>query len=435
MAETCPIPPVASSLESYILPRPTVSSIRQSLHSHLERQLRLENSQTLSLANLTDPPLTQTLPEPPASVTGVRRAYWRALRAHQVARERYEGLRAELDVVGGGRGEGEVGGEREGAGRELLPVVRAREARRKLGAVERALEAVERQGNGVLGMKIDEIVRKAVGEVPALPGQRGGMGGGGGGREDGEMRLVELKKAVLGAKATIQRCSSEEPGSRVPAKGDPELFALQRARNELIGWIEKQLALIGDAQADGEKTPSPEKNAVENGHVVSNEEIAQLYERYLAARRTLLDTVQTPQDISPFAPASDSTRPTGSLQDAETTASSATTVLPFIEPLLATKDEEQNLIHQAAYVRRQLTAAEAGSERLMRRFADESHLVHPGASRGRDWALAAEEASETTKEFVLARAAAGATASKEAEGTLRKVEGAPEGLERLAGQA
>ena len=261
------------------------------------------------------------------------------------------------------------------------------------------------------------------------------MGGGGGGREEGEMRLVELKKAVLGAQATIQKCSSEEAGSRVTTKGDPELYALQQARNELIGWIEKQLALIGDAQADGEETPSPEKNGVENGHVVSNEEIAQLYERYLAARRTLLDTVQTPQDISPFAPVPDSTRPTRSPQDAETTASSATTVLPFIEPLLATKDEEQNLIHQAAYVRRQLTAAEAGSERLMRRFADESHLVHPGASRGRDWALAAEEASETTKEFVLARAAAGATASKEAEGTLWKVEGAPEGLERLAGQA
>jgi hypothetical protein len=99
MAETCPIPSVSQSLTPYIHPRPTISQIRQSLHSHLERQLRLEGTQTLSLANVANPPLTQTLPdEPPASVTGVRGAYWRALRAHQVARERYEGLRAELDL-------------------------------------------------------------------------------------------------------------------------------------------------------------------------------------------------------------------------------------------------------------------------------------------------------------------------------------------------
>ena len=90
-----------------------------------------------------------------------------------MARERYEGLRAELDVLGrngvangvaSGNGSGEVGGGDGGDSPALLllPLLRARERRRKLGAVERAVEAVEREGKGVVGAKIDEVVKRAV---------------------------------------------------------------------------------------------------------------------------------------------------------------------------------------------------------------------------------------------------------------------------------
>jgi hypothetical protein len=453
MADTCPIPAVAQSLEPYIHPRDTASQIRQSLHSHLERQLRLEAAQTLSLANVANPPLTQTLPdEPPASVTGVRGAYWRALRAHQVARERYEGLRAELDVLArsGGSGSGEVGGGGEsGGGGEaallLLPLLRARERRRKLGAVERAVDAVEAEGKGVVGAKIDEVVRRAVGDVPVLPtGQRGGgmRVGGGSGREEGELRMMELKKAILGAKATIERLEGE--GERMSddvkaSSGAGELFALQQARNELIGWIEQQLAIIGDAQADAvddvSSSPARANGQEEDGHVATPEEIMQLYNHYLEARRTLLDTVQSRQDVSPLASAPDSPKPPrASSQENDVASTTATTLLPFIKPLLDTQASEQEIIQQAAYARRQLSAADSSSERLLRRFADESHLVHPGASHGRDWARAGEEAGEATRELVLARAKAGEKSSREAEVTLGKLKGFTGGLEKFSGK-
>lgn len=426
-----PIPHVSESLEPYIQPRATVASIRQSLHSHLERQLRLEATQTLSLANVTNPPLTQTLPEPPASVTGVRRAYWRALRAHQVARERYEGLRAELDVVAKNAGDGvNVAGE-EGPGKELLPLVRAREKRRRLGAVEKALEAIEREGKGVVGAKVDDVVKRNVGELPVPPSQRSVVGGGGG-REEGEMRVVELKKAVLSAQATIAKCEEEGVSVGGPGAGDAELYALRQARNELIGWIEKQLALIGDAQT-GETAPSsPEKGQSEEGEVASQEDITRLYDRYLHARCTLLETLQSPQDISPLAPAPESPKASRSCQENDNADSASVALLPFLEPLLAAKSEEQNLVQHAAYFRRQLSAADAASERLMRRFADESHLVHPGAAHGRDWAQAAEEVNETTREFVFSRTAAGEASTKKAEATLKEIERIPEGLEKLS---
>lgn len=437
MAAPCPIPHVSQALDPYILPRPSVSSIRQSLHSHLERQLRLEATQTLSVANITNPPLTQTLPEPPASVTGVRRAYWRALRAHQVARERYEGLRAELDVVARNAGGAAAGGAEkdEGEGGDLMVLLRARERRRKLGAVEKAVGAVERAGEGVVGAKIDDVVKKAVGDVPVLPSQRGLVGGGGGGgREEGEMRVVELKKAILKAKSTIESCERQDSEAERQGSGISELHALQQARNELIGWIETQLALIGDAQAEeSNDTSSPTKSTEdeETGAIASPAEILQLYDRYLEARDTLLDTVQQPHDISPLAPAPVSPKQTRAEQDTDPATKTATALLPFISPLLATQSAEQALIAQAAYVRRQVTLADSTSEKLLRRHAEESHLVHPGASRARDWARAGEEAGEATRDYVLAKAKVGEIASKEAESMVGRLEGITGGLERL----
>jgi hypothetical protein len=364
------------------------------------------------------------------------------LRAHQVARERYEGLRAELDVAarnaGTGVGEG-VGGDGNGSGSgdggELLALLRARERRRKLGAVERAVAAVEREGDGVVGAKIDDVVKKAVGDVPVLPSQRGMMSGGGG-REEGEMRVVELKKAILRAKSTIDSSERQDSSEERQRDGGSELHALQQARNELISWIERQLALIGDSQAEevtDNNASSPVKNGSdeEDSHVATPEEILQLYDHYLEARNSLLDTVQQPQDISPLAPAPKSPKQPRPAQDNDPATTTATALLPFISPFLAARSAEQALVHQAAYVRRQLSAAEASSERDLRRLADESHLVHPGASRGRDWARAGEEVSEATREYVLAKAKAGEVASREADGMLGRIEGITGGLERL----
>jgi len=357
-----------------------------------------------------------------------------------VARERYEGLRAELDVAArnaGGAATGSGAEKDEGEGGDLMVLLRARERRRKLGAVEKAVGAVERAGEGVVGAKIDDVVKRAVGDVPVLPTQRGYVGGGGGGgREEGEMRVVELKKAILKAKATIESCEREQDSTEEQrASGTSELHTLQQARNELIGWIETQLALIGDAQAeesnDPSSSPTKSNEDEETGPIASPAEIMQLYDRYLEARDNLLDTVQQPHDISPLAPAPASPKQTRTTQDIDMSTKTATALLPFISPLLATQSAEQALIAQAAYVRRQLAAADSSSEKLLRRHAEESHLVHPGASRGRDWARAGEEVGETTREYVIARAKAGEIASKEADSMVGRLEGITGGLERL----
>jgi hypothetical protein len=248
------------------------------------------------------------------------------------------------------------------------------------------------------------------------------------------MRVVELKKAILKAKSTIESCERQDSTAEQQGSETSELHALQQARNELIGWIEAQLALIGDAQAEESNDASSltkSNEDEETGPIASPAEILQLYDRYLEARDALLDTVQQPHDVSPLAPAPASPKQTRTTQDADPATTTATALLPFISPLLATQSAEQALVAQAAYVRRQLAAADSTSEKLLRRHADESHLVHPGASRGRDWARAGEEAGEATRDYVLAKAKAGEIASKEAESMLGRLEGITGGLERL----
>jgi hypothetical protein len=210
-----------------------------------------------------------------------------------------------------------------------------------------------------------------------------------------------------------------------------ELFALQQARNELIGWIERQLALIGIAQADAETglpTPGPDRC---DGRAVSSEELESLYDDYINARQRLLRTVRSPSQSFPHANLSTSPDSKRSSPQDHSTNSAAATLLPYIAPLLAYKDSEASLIQQQTYLRRQLATAEAETERIARRLADESHLVHPGVSKGVDWAMAGVEAGAGTKKLAHARVEVGGTAAKEAEIMLESIETIPMTIEKL----
>ena len=165
-----------------------------------------------------------------------------------MARERYEGLRAELDVAARNSGGAAAGiDEGEGEGGDLMVLLRARERRRKLGAVEKAVGAVERAGDGVVGAKIDDVVKKTVGDVPVLPSQRGLVGGGGGGgREEGEMRVVELKKAIEEDWGVTAAAPVAVAAAGVPAAGDGGAAAEEKDSFDVVltGAGDKKIQVI-----------------------------------------------------------------------------------------------------------------------------------------------------------------------------------------------
>jgi len=415
-----------------------VTAVRQNLHSYLERHLHLEEDQALSCTNVSDPPLTGNLQEPPNAFSGVRKAYWRALRAHQAAQTRFEDLKADLQQLSEDSSNAAPGASSSNAGADLLPLMRQREKRRKLRVLDQAFAGIEDEGSGAIGAGVDDLVRQRVGEAPVPPSaQRSFAANGAGGRlAAAEDRIRELKKAVLSAKRVVDaQADSEGVANGVGgAKGGTgEVHALQQARNELIGWIERQLALIGEAQGEDGASPPSIANEEPREKAVSTEDISRLYDGYLDARQRILHTIRFPSMAPPQPFLDDPPAPQQSVgaKDADTADAQALTLLPFMSPMLSAKNEEQSQLEQVAYIRRQVKLAEMGSDRLKRRLADESHLVHPGASKGKEWYDAASEAGKATEEFVRQRFEGGEKAAVEAEKVVREIEQVSREFERL----
>ncbi|KAK3062590.1 hypothetical protein LTR53_019300, partial [Teratosphaeriaceae sp. CCFEE 6253] len=161
------------------------------------------------------------------------------------------------------------------------------------------------------------------------------------------------------------------------------------ALNELTGWMEQQLAIIGDGAGDDAAVPSDPRTTTGEeapSPPVSLDDLAALYAEYIAARQTLLRTITNNPTLDPSqaTPASAEYPPTTAPHQPH--LSPAEAVLPFLGPLTTARGRTHSLQTQSSFLRRQLTTAETSTQRLLARLADESHLVHPGANKGADWA-------------------------------------------------
>lgn len=435
----CPFPGVGEVLEPYVKPRDVVNDIRNRLHTYLEKHLQLDEGQPLSATNLISPPLSGALDDAPQGLSGVRKAYWNALKAHLEAKAKYDTLKSELGALSGQR----AAAVRDDAAESnfvqecYLPLLRQREKLRKLRVVERALSDIESGTGGPATIAVDDLIKTRAGEMPILPSSQASRRSSAG---DAERRILELKKAVLVAQRVVnQHHDTTAVAATVDGAAghgpEAELFALQQARNELITWIETQLAVIGDAQVAGNM--QRESRVVDGDHAsipVSTSEIGEIYGQYLVVRRKLLQTLQSPPlpEFRRDVKSQERRNASPSGKNSDKAGVAATSLLPFIPSLVSSKQREQELLQHMAYSRRQLSAAESETERLILRLADESHLVQPGARRGRDWAVAAETASKTTADFVQGRVKTGHVASASAQQTLADIDDLGSALGRLA---
>ena len=245
-----------------------------------------------------------------------------------------------------------------------------------------------------------------------------------------------MKNQLEARKASVKKLNVVNGDSRDP---QAELKGLQKAHNELTAWMEQQLALISDVGSAKDTSDGSSTKSTQNGDSSQDMvEIESLYELYLGARQRLLDVVaHPPSAISPPSSPPDMIRrgsDTGMLESRTTTSE---TLLPFIATLTSFRQEEQQLLQQTAYTRRQLASAEAQNEALLSRLADESHLVQPdsrrGVPRGREWAEAAANAGAATKEEVDGRLRSGHVSADSAAKSLRAIKEMPDSFDNLLG--
>lgn len=404
----CPLPEVAEALRPYIKPRDEVAAIRQDLHLHLYNELANAGPRLSAVTSYEQElgPASQQ----PSALTGVRKAYWKALQAHTAAQAKYDALKADLQQLRSPAGqESPAKLSAEAVNDSFLPLLRLRETQRKLQAVDHAFSEISSTGNVSSSNSVEGVVRRRNGDPPAAPPAEVAPYRQG---PDVEARILQLKKAVLSAKRRVDEyaeggldSAQERPSSRAG-----EVAGLQSALNKLTGWMETQLALIGNAEADAHPPSGmPDARGGASPEAASLENVADLYDRYLTARENLIYTVNNPTSLDVSNPAvlfASSSRVAIS-KDANKRKAPSELLLPYISSFTAAKQDEQVLLQQSTYLRRQIAAAEGETDRLIARLADESHLVHPGAASGKDWAKAATVAGAETETFVRQRLQSG----------------------------
>lgn len=428
----CPLPDGEAALGPFIKPRDEVAAIRRNLQAYLRKQLPLEGGTPLSALNLTTPP-DGDLKQPPPALSGVRKAYWNAVRASQAAQAKYDALKSELDAL---KRPDPIPPATTGSMNEAyLSLLRQREKLRRLKVLDRAHSSLP-----ILPAdSLDNQIKAHLGSQPTPPSIQPPTSGN---RSSPvvEAKLLALKKAVL----TIQRRVQDQEARNAVVKASlpaleqlddaAKIAGLQNALQKLTIWMEEMLGVIADAEAEAVSANSTPATPSANGtprRKVDVAEIEAAYERYLHSRRRLIARISShdedddAEDMEPLFPNSIASNH----KALNNKATSSEILLPHVPRFTGLKARESSLLQQKAYIRRQLSTSEAETTQLIRRLAGESLLVQPGASRGVDWLQASREAFGETDKVVMERVKAGKDWSEKARETVDGIEGLPGAVE------
>lgn len=409
----CPIPAVEEALSPYIGTRENIYKTRQALSSALSASTGADDA-PLSPLTLIDGIVPAKDEQPPITFNGVRKAYVAALRAHQDAQSRFTALKSEVatlqtDILDIDQHAAEASLSRAN---ERITFLRQEQRRKKLQLIQNAFQDVATtKGHPTT---LDEIIQTSHRDQPVPPPTGPQLQQP---LDETEAHVFKLKKAVLQARNELER---PEPSTLTLENGstpqDRMVSPLQLARDELIAWIEGELAKLPDNLDGGddplerdESQATPSENPSEGLDTTSNlDTIRESYERYIAARQALVSVAsrpasQTPASSGPLSRISQPAAPTA----APSGPALASSVLPYISPLLGTSLTERALLQQSSYLRRQLGTASSATSQAIARLADESHLVGSGTGVMAAWLDACRDAEEETTAAVRARVEAG----------------------------
>lgn len=410
-SEDFPLPEVAEALSPFIKPRDEVKAIRQDLQAYLKSHLDTKDA-PLTVATLSDPSPRDPNRGPPEALSGVRKAYYRALQTHFAAQTRYDNLKAELERLsqdGTGRPNDQRPDELADAS-EYVTVLRQRQKLRKLRAIDQALEETTAVGDDLLAKGLEEKVHSQTGQAPASPAATTIDPGT---TSDVEEKVMELRRAILTTKRSIDAVQARSQAEDAQRSSKGEAHALQRAHDELSTWIEQQLVTISETE------PARDNYEEQNNHHPTREgqevaAIESLYTRYTTARTQILSTIANspanPEETNVTQTQPNGLRPQQLYPTPTTNPAPATILLPHLSALLHAKESNQYHTQTTTHLRRALATSNENTRRLFARLAEESHLVAPGVEKGEAWLKAGSEASRELEAFVREQVAVGVKA-------------------------
>ncbi|KAI9662356.1 MAG: hypothetical protein M1821_008523 [Bathelium mastoideum] len=417
-----PLPAVQEALAPYIHGRSETLQIRQQINQYLFAQLENNDESSTHLARAI-PLSTANLREIPPSVGGIRRSYAKALHAHVAAKAKLEELRTDLETLKHRTTEAEKkqsNSKKPGSTDDYVALLSLRRRQRRLEVVRQYLGSLTSEAND-MKLGISNAVTKVIGdhpEAPALPHRIDNVDTG------SDELTLKLKRAVLVAKHNMDRTMSANGNqgdatvSEVTLSG--KVHALRHARDELISWIEEQLAKVPEdlsIQETNEMGSAMESLASQDATLA---DIEDQYKNYIVSRESLLRFIESTDNLSStlLSPTSPTKRtlltiysskpsmqsPTSATKD----PSQAVALLPYISSLKDTSQASRALLSQNAFLRHQLAGAKDDRKATLERLAQESHLLPAGApAKALAWNQAATSARKEMREFVAEKVETG----------------------------
>ena len=462
------------SLAPYIRPRKEASQIRQVLAAHLDSQLNpaAGHAQGPVLSLVRE---STSVKNTSGTISGLRKEYLKALRANIKARREYDrvcnsntlrnGDLTSRDVVSGPSYSGTDLLSKSDHLDGYLALIKQRQRHERLRILQDYVDKLEQKSAAATSF-LDQTNPQLSG-LPQLPVEI--VASTASGVQEPDYKALKdlirgLEQAVLRAKVQLrnekQLLEQFRAGSSKQGRGDlnsvprdvQTLQALGRTRNELITWVEEELGKAGDSEPQEAPETHHQSSPDTKGSLEDQLTLVKAqYSRYVQARKTFIDTIA--ETVEPVLAIDPSEKKEGEAEDNEMETTPLTTwiVSPYLRDLQLTSNEQKFSIQQKSHLTVSLAKQHKETVQLFDRLAHESHLLpaYPqstskasrrdhnqfdqdamtgkempsAAHRARAWAYAAESASATTKDSVLASIEEGESAIEGAREMLSTLEG------------
>lgn len=402
--QPCPVPDIDRALLPYIKSREEALKIRRTLTRYLTSSLRPVNSATQNQhLNHEVPRGLGAVGTNPPGLKGSRGAYLDAVRSHKAAQSRLERLQTSLQelqerhvVETPTRDDSQ---ENENV-QSYITLLRQRRRFAELEIVQKSLEKLLNI-NPIEGSKDPrDHVKDAIGEQPSLPAERLEALSN---DEVSDSSMLKLKKEVLDARSSMEQAKAARSEAHNAPRDIPNLevqvYALARARDEMVAWVQDELAKMEEESGFLEDA-SPVKRSTANsdGQDLASAEsrIQDCYATYTSSRSAAVQTHQSFQQ----SPTSQSTQ-AGDMENATVVATQdiekpkpkirVSSLLPYLPHLARIHENERLMLLQAVYMKTQLSSADDEINETLARLAGESHILPSGARGVESWGSTAVE--------------------------------------------
>lgn len=409
----CPISEVDRTLASYTNSREDTLKIRRTLSKYLTSSLRPVTAATQNQHMNHECPqnLTATNTNPPG-LKNVRLEYLHALRARNQAQAKHRELQASLEELRNRHADeapSRLGSDYDNeVTRGYVSLLRQRRRFAELQAIQQALDKLLNTKPHQRSLDPKAVIKETMGEQPDLPAERLDILSH---SEDDQSSLFKLKQEVLDAKAGMERAQAARKAAESKAPGlstlQRQVWALERARDELVEWVQSELAKMEEDSVFLEDA-SPIKRSMNGTAPVdltsAETHIRDAYNQYASARATLIDSYSQRQTTPKIwteggIDVKDASKPDNAGQK-PTPSVPITDILPHLRQLVHISNAERSLLQQSVYLETQVASADQELEEALLRLSGESHLLPAGSKDVAAWGRATTDAETATEDFV-----------------------------------